>query len=888
MAVAPGVRLTHYEVGSLLGSGGMGEVYQARDKTLARDVALKVIANDFARDPERLARFEREARLLASLNHPNIAAIHSFEREGDVHFLVMELATGRTLAEILSSGPLALDEALSYGRQLAEALEAAHEKGVVHRDLKPANVKISDDGRVKVLDFGLAKAFGGEDTVSSELSRSPTLTRQATAMGVILGTAAYMSPEQARGKSVDKKTDIWSFGVILYESLSGRPLFEGQTASDIMASVLRSEIDWSALPPATPTAVKRLLRRCLERDTKKRYHDVADVRLEIDEALAETPSHPVAEGSVRGRTSWIAFAGVGAVSAAVAFAIAYSTRPSTPRPITHFSLELPRLGSTRDSLASWRVIGFDQIAISPDGRDILFVGPSSGRTMLFRRSMENLYAEPIAGTEGAVQPFFSPDGRWVGFFSEGSLKKVPLDGGAPLTLADGIRAPAGTSWGEVGRIVFAEAGKGLLQVRDTGGPTEVLVPPPASYPLLLPGEGGLVYTSNGQIKSHSLTSDTPDSVLEHGTSICYIETGHLLFARRGSVFAIAFDPQRMETSGSAFPVLQSVAQDLRGGARLDVSREGTLVYAPNWLDLERSRLVLVDRGGGVRPIRDEPRSYLSPRFSPDGERIAVTIFDEASVKRDVWVYDRARDGLARLTVGEGTSTDPAWSPDGKSIAFSAPAGDSGLDIFMRSADGAGEPARLTSGSDGLLQFAREFSPDGTLLVFHRIGSSDDIGVISLGDHSSEILLGSPFREIEPSLSPNGRFLAYVSDESGRREVYVRPFRGEDRRWQVSTDGGDEPSWSPSGDEIFYRSEDAMMGVEVETEPEFHPGRPALLFEGRFEVDPFSLDARNYDVAPDGSGFLMVQPMGGETITPLRLEVVLNWFEELKRKMPAKN
>ncbi|MCH8267337.1 MAG: serine/threonine-protein kinase [Acidobacteria bacterium] len=906
MAVSPGTQLGTYEILSHIGSGGMGDVYRARDTKLRREVAIKVLPDAFAQNPERLARFEREAHLLAALNHPNIATIHGLEESGGTHYLIMEMVPGDTLAErIQHDGAVPIEEALGIATQIAEALEHAHEKGVIHRDLKPANVKVTPDGKVKVLDFGLAKAFAG-DAPGTDLSSLPTLSASVTREGVILGTAAYMSPEQARGKEVDKRTDIWAFGCVLYELLTGRQAFQGESITDIIAAILKGEPEWQALPETTPAKVRDLLRRCLQKDLRRRQQHIDDARIEMEEALSTPATAGPAAAPIPARTSWrqvlpwgIVFLVVGAIIASIAV---WNLNPEAPRPVSRFALTL----SETELLGSAAGYGLNEpvVALSPDGTRLVYVA----NQQLYLRPMDSLEARLISGTEGAISPFFSPDGQWVGFFAEGKLKKVSVSGGAVLTLCDAPGSRGG-SWGTDKTIVFGKLGAGLLQVSAAGGTPQELTTLKEGeaqhfYPHSLPGgkavlfnvRTGLIETS--RIEVLLLETGEQRELIQGGTHARYVPTGHLVYAQAGTpgtLLAVPFDLERLEVTGNPVPIVEGVMQlNTSYLAQFSFSHLGTLVYVPAASDLQGGMtLVWVDRTGAVEPLAAPPRQYRNPTLSPDGQRLAVTI---PGLPPDVWVYDIARHTLIRLTF-EGDNRLPIWTPDGKRVTFRSNRAGGPWNLFWKSADGSGTAERLATSER--TQTPSSWSPDGRLLAFYdRIftgGTSTtegDIWVLPLeGDPSTssgragkpQPFLQTQFYEAAPMFSPDGRRLAYVSNESGKNEVYVQPFPGPGGKRQISTDGGAEPVWARNGRELFYRNGSQMMAVEIATEPTFSAGLPRLLFEGNFQPSAASL--ANYDVTPDGQRFVMIQE-GAPDSPPPQINVVLNWFEELKRRVPS--
>jgi serine/threonine-protein kinase len=894
MAILPGTRLGPYEILSAIGAGGMGEVYRAHDTKLARDVAIKVLPANFVNDPERLSRFQREARMLAALNHPNIATIYGLEQSGGVTCLVMELVPGETLSDRLKRGPLGIEEALKIAVQIAEALEAAHEKQIIHRDLKPANVKVTPEGKVKVLDFGLAKAYAG-DATTEDIGNSPTMSAAATMQGVILGTAAYMSPEQARGKVCDKRTDIWAFGCVLYELLTAKQAFHGESTPEILAAVLKEDPDWQALPEPTPPAVLALLRRCLQKDVNRRVRDAGDIRIEIEESLAvpatRETGRPVKGIRALGRRPLILGLGSVLFGAAISGIAIWNLKPAPsllPRQISRFTITLPpgqQLAGLENGPA---------VALSPDGTHLAYVARQGGTQQLYLRSMDSLDSKPIPGTEGATEPFFSPDTQWLGFFASGKLKKVSLSGGTALSLGD-APSPNGATWGSQGIIAFAPINVGAIQqVPDAGGNTQPLSRIEKKgenthrWPEFLPGGKALLFAAgltntnwtNAQVSVQSGAGE-PRNLLQGGMTPRYAPSGHLVYAQGGNLMAVPFNPERLEVTGAASPVADGVLQSpVSGAAQYSFSSTGSLVYVPGGIQSAQSTLVWVSRNGTEQPLAAPSRAYQFPRISPDGRRLAVGISGEDS---QTWLYDLSRDTLTPFTFGGTVNQNANWTPDGKRIAFQSNR-EGPLNLFWQLADGSGGLERLTTGE--YTQAANSWSPDGQLLAFVEVNPDTgyDIWVLRLGDRKAQPFIQTPGNESAPRFSPDGRWLAYISDDSGARETYVQPFPGPGGKWQISTEGGTEPVWNPNGRELFYRSGDKMMVVDITTQPSFSVGKPKLLFEGPYEPTPATFPY--YDVSPDGQRFLMLKPAESAETAPTQINVVLNWFEELKRRVPA--
>jgi eukaryotic-like serine/threonine-protein kinase len=897
MALAPGARIGTYEIAARIGAGGMGEVYRARDTKLNRDVALKILLELFALDSDRLSRFKREAQVLASLNHPNIAAIYGLEESNGVQALVLELVDGQTLADRIARGPIPIEITLPIAKQIAEALEAAHEQGVIHRDLKPANIKVREDGTVKVLDFGLAKAL---ETHPTDVSQSPTITSPAlTRMGVILGTAAYMSPEQARGRAADRRSDMWSFGCLLYEMLTGRRAFEGDEVADTLAAVLRSEPDWSALRPETPAPIRRLLRRCLAKDPRARIGDASIARIEIDDAQSEPqaigPSMHVVSRRRRYMT-WTAAAAL--VTFAVTGVISWMRRPAaTPPRLARFTIALP----TGQQFSN---PGHRPVAVSPDGAAIVY----AANLQLHLRALDQLDAQPIRGSQvGGRGPFFSPDGQWIGFWQGEQFKKISITGGGPVVLCSAPN-PWGASWTSENTILYGEGAEGTWRVSADGGKPENIVKVDAgqiaSGPQLLPGGRAVLFTlgpgsdqDTRQVVVQSLDTGVRRVVVEAGADGRYVPTGHLVYALRDTLMAVPFDVAKLAVTGGPVALIEDLAMSPDAAmAYFAVSNDGTLVYVPGSgvSRLQRRTLVWVDRQGREAPIKAAPRPYVQPRISPDGSRIALAIRDQED---DIWIWDLARETPMRLTFGPASDSDPIWTPDGQSLFFSSGARGYGVrNLFRRRADGTGTVDQLTHDSDAVLAIPKAVTPDGKGLIFIEArqsaaaaGDQGDLMLLLLeDDQRPKPLLRTPFSEAGADLAPGGRWLAYQSNESGQQEVYVRPFPNvETQKVLVSRNRGSSPVWARNGKELFYVSMGALMSVPVTTGSTFAAGTPAKLFDAPyfFGFGP----GRNYDVSSDGQRFLMLKPSDadGEPASAARLVLIQNWFEELKRRVPTK-
>jgi hypothetical protein len=929
MGLIPGTRLGPYVVKSVLGVGGMGEVYRARDTKLGRDVALKILPVAFAANSERMARFQREAQVLASLNHHNIAAIYGLEESGDMRALVMELVEGPTLAECIKQGPLPLDEALHIARQIAESLETAHEKGIVHRDLKPENIKITPEGKVKVLDFGLAKAMDAGTASSQDLSQSPTLSVEGTKAGVILGTGGYMSPEQARGKPVDKRADIWAFGCVLYEMLAGERAFRGETLSDCVAAVLGEEPEWDALPASTPRQVQALLGRCLQKDSPRRLRDIGDARLELEEALARpagaVPEQVEAPPSRASRFVVGALAGLllGAVVMAIVARILWKPGAAA-RPVARFAIPF----AANDVLFP---SNSPQVAISPDGSKVAYValrtgdagrlpGPEALQSSkaanattrtgaippalgIYLRPIDQQEPKAIPDVAGLV-PFFSPDGRWLGFWDglTRTLKKVALSGGAPVTICDADFA-AGFTWGEDGNIVWAWFD--LFSIPASGGTPKTLLKVDTNkgerffrLPHYLPGAKAILFTigtgdietyEDGRIAVLDLKTGKYKTILEGGSSARYSPTGHLVYARGGKLFAVRFDVKKLAVTGQPFPLLEGLFSSRNTGmAAFSISASGDLVYAPGPTEGGRRLPVWVDRQGHTKAFDLPLRSYLHPRLAPDEKQLAVEIEGPA---HDIFSYDLSRGVMTRLSF-DGSSHWPMWSPGGNRIAFrSWKTG--GMSLWWMPADRSGPEEMLPA--EGHMLSPESWSPDGKDIAYERMDNMRhfDVWLLPLGGGKPRPLLeSSRFLEASPKFSPDGRWLAYCSNESGRPEVFVTQCPGPGAKVQVSTDGGTDPVWRRKGGELYYRNGDQMMVVAVTTQPKLTLSKPRQLWQGHYMHGsgascgmPGAASA-NYDVTADGQRFVMIEDKDQDAVAR-QVNIILNFAELIRRTEQAR-
>jgi serine/threonine-protein kinase len=903
-----GRSILHYNVTAALGAGGMGQVWKARDTRLDRDVAIKALPDAFALDADRLARFEREARLLASLQHTHVGAIYGLEEVDGHRYLVLEFIDGRTLADHLARGPLPMDEALAVCAQIAAGVEAAHESGVIHRDLKPGNVMLRPDGVVKVLDFGLAKSAAGEVSSSSlNLSASPTMTAAATGAGVILGTAAYMSPEQARGKPVDRRTDIWSFGCVLYECLTGRRAFEGETVSDLVARILEREPEWAALPASTPVSVRRLLERCLTKNPRDRLRDIGEARIALERGANEPPAAPVTATprSPARLAPWLVAA---ACLAALAVTLMRSSRTAAPAATP--SMRMSVAMAEGESFPS----GYGPAAvISPDGGMVAFIGGSGQDARLYLRRLDDLEAHPIDGARGVRSPFFSPDGQWIGFMGRGLIQKVPATGGTPARVC-ATQETRGAAWCEDGTIVVALNAEGALsRVSADGGEPVALTTLNAArnershrWPCALPG-GAILFMAQARgqdydeadIQVWDPATKTVRTVLAGGAAPTYSRSGHLLFARRGQLFAAPFDLKKLAVTGPSTMVLDGLLSYTGeqtsgdGSAEYSLASNGTLVYRQG--GAERStirRAVWVDRAGNVTPALNDAADYVDPRVSPDGRQLAIA--SGLNTPPNIIVYDLVAGTSTRLTFSTDACVAPSWTPDSRTLVYSRATGAmSGGVVLARRADGSGEDQTLYEFDD--YRWPCSIAPDGRTLVTDRLSTDTnwDVMTIPLSTGAggrmqagpAVPLLATPAIEWCPAISPDGKLLAYTSTESGSNEIYVQDFPGGGGKWLVSSGGGGWARWSGSGDELFYRSGAGVMSVKVrQVDGSWRFDPPVELFKDTFaDLSPFS----SWDVAPDGKRFLMIQSADTQRGDRGHLTFATNWLAELARVAPPK-
>jgi hypothetical protein len=904
MALSSGVRLGPYEITAQLGEGGMGEVYRATDTNLKRAVAIKVLPESLAADAERLARFQREAEVLAALNHPHIAAIYGLERGNGSTALVMELVEGPTLADRIGEGSIPVQETIAISKQIAEALEAAHGQGIVHRDLKPANIKVRPDGSVKVLDFGLAKALEPAGLAPAGALSAPTITSPAmTAAGVLLGTAAYMSPEQARGKTVDKRTDIWAFGAVLFEMLTGRRAFAGDEIADVLAAVLTREPDWTLLPAGLPPDVATLLRRCLHKDRMQRIRDIGDAWLALDGAFdrAGPPVQPAASA----RPAWkrvLPFAVTAIVVGLLASLAAWSRWPIPEIPATtRFEYVLPEgqlFPSTQRPF----------IAASADGRSFIYQTTAGA----YRRAMGDLEARLIPGSEEySYAPIVSPDGQWMAYFSgqrrsgdsilsgSGQLTKIAATGGAPVILC-AATMPFGASWSRDNTILFGQAA-GIMRVSADGGTPTLIVPAREGEqiygPQLLPGGRAVLFSvtrnlgpnrwDEAQVVAEQLSSHQRTVVVEGGSDPRYLKTGHVIYALGDALYGVRFDADRLQPASGAVPLVQGVQRPVgvvAAASHYDVSDEGTLVYIAR--SASSRSLVWVNRngtdGGALATI--PPGSYQDPRLSPDGRRVLVT------QSQDVWVYDIASGRSDRIT-NDGTSLMGVWDPTGSQIAYSS-ARKGNLEAWVASSDGSGVPRQLTS--LGGQVHVDSWSADGRTLTLHRHPPEGPVDIHMLAmdrpDAKPEVFFPGESGKESAEFSRDRQYVSYVSGETGQREIYIRPYQKSGLRTTASVGGGREPVWARNGD-LFYRSlnGEKMFVVSVTTAPTLNVGPPVQVFQGHYYISPTGSPRPQYDVTADGQRFLMLAQTttAGSTEDRPRVIVVQHWFEEVMSKIPGK-
>jgi len=891
MSLASGTKLGPYEIGVPLGAGGMGEVYRAKDTRLDRSVAIKILPTQFSADPVRKQRFEREAKTISSLNHPHICVLYDVGHQDGTDYLVMECVEGETLAKRLEKGPLPLEQVLEYGAQIADALDKAHRGGVVHRDLKPGNIVLAETG-AKLLDFGLAKPVS--PLVSGMTLTADTPRAAMTEEGTILGTFQYMSPEQIEGKELDGRSDIFSLGAVLYEMVTGQQAFEGKSRLSVASAILEKEPEAIAkLKPLTPHVLDHVIRRCLAKHREDRWQSAHDLKLElqwINDSQSQgtwAPTNTTATAPTSGR-KLLLWAFLSVLLATITGIVAWMLKPVPRQQVSRSVITLP-VGQRLAELEE------PALALSNDGTKLAYVAVQGDTQQIYLRSMDNPQPRALADTVGGTNPFFSPDGQWLGFYADQKLKKISLNGEAVITLADVPTKPHGATWNSQGLIVFSSMQIGPLQrVSDSGGSPQDLThfergevshrgPDflPGGKAYLFAATRGSYYWTNAKIAVQSLDGGERKNLIQGAAFPRYASSGHLLYAKDGNLFAVPFDAARLAITGTATPVVEGVLQSRTSGtAQYSVSASGSLVYIPGGVLADHRRLVWADRSGKEYPVEAPIRAYLFPRVSPDGKRVSVTVAEENT---QIWLYDLARDTLTRLTFEGDQNYNAVWSPDGKRIAFQSRK-DTSTEIYSQSVDDTGELEKLTIRDMPFVPMS--WSPDGQTLSLIEVNPETgfDLWVMSMKDRKPALFLGTRFNESVPRFSPDGHWLTYISNESGRNEIYVRPFPGPGAKLQISIDGGTEPCWNPTGRELFYRNGDKMMAVNIGLQPTLTAGKPHVLFERQFLLSPATTP--NYDVSHDGQRFLMVKAAGAGETAPAQINVVFNWFEELKRVVPA--
>jgi Tol biopolymer transport system component len=890
MPILPGRRLGPYEILSAIGAGGMGEVYRARDTRLDRIVAIKVLPTHLADRSELRERFEREARVVASLNHPHICTLHDIGHQDGIDYLVMEYLEGETLSQRLLKGSLPLEQVLQYAIEISDALDKAHRKGVTHRDLKPGNIMITKTG-TKLLDFGLAKLKQEVAPANVQLSELPTVSDPLTAEGSIIGTLQYMAPEQLEAKPADARTDIFAFGVVVYEMASGKKAFEGKSQASLIAAILEREPPaMSSLQPMTPPQLDRVVKICMAKEPDDRWQAASDLCREL-KWIAEGGEKTAAPAvKTAGRALWLRLWALAAcvallVVAVIAGLVISSRKPASPAPVSRSVFSLP----AGDQLAA---LNQPAVALSPDGNYLVYVAVHTGVQQLYLHSMNSFEARPIPGTDAASAPFFSPDSQWIGFFAEGALKKVAIAGGAAVTIAEvGGGTSDGATWGANDTIIFQNTLMGsLLSVPAAGGVPQRLSTVNAKkgeitsrWPEFLPSAKAVLFAGtesssnfgNSKVAVYSLDTGGLQPLTANGTRPRYAPTGHLIFGQGGTLMAALLDTQHLAVTGAPLPIVEGVMQfGSSGVAQYSFSDNGSLAYISGGNQAAQRALVWVDRKGGEQPLGLRSGEFGNPRISLDGRRIAVN--DQGQI----WIYDLVRESLTRLTFDTSGNLNPVWTIDSKQVIFSA---GSPPNLFGQPADGSGKAERLRTSE--YRDAPSSWSPDGQALAFSETNSTTgmDIWTLRPSDQKARPFLQTRFNEGAPRFSPDGRWLAYVSDESGRWEIYVQPYPGPGGKWQISTDGGREPVWNRNGRELFYRNGDKMMAVDVMADPSFSESKPRMLFEGSYQPAAQAIPA--YDVSPDGQRFLMVKPVRQAQVAT-QINVVLNWFEELKQKVPT--
>jgi serine/threonine-protein kinase len=884
-----GKTVSQFKITAALGKGAMGEVYLAEDTHLGRQVAVKVLPEEFKSNPLRLARFEREAKLLASLNHPNIAALYQLEEAEGVPFLVMEFIEGDTLEDRMSRAPLSHHEAVALAIQMAEGLESAHESGVIHRDLKPANIKVTPEGKLLLLDFGIAKAI--EATDQDLASQATTLTAE-TRPGSIIGTPAYMSPEQARGEPAGKQADIWAFGCVFYEMLTCHRPFRGDSSAEYLSALFHQEPNWDALPPSTPPAIRSVLQRCLRKDTRQRLQDIGDARIELEEALQQPENVPAPE-SAAGTFAWRRIGGWAIAGLLAVVLIWFLPRGDGEESAAAQRFTIGLVGPLVDT-------GRPVAVLSPDGSRLAYVAETDNGPRIHIRALDEFEARVLAGTEGAQALFFSPDGQSLGYWAGQKIKTVSVRGGPPTVVCETAEF-SGATWTDEGVIVYGGLGP-LFRVAAAGGTPERLTTIEKSqgereheYPQMLPGGSEILFEittgvpGESRIAVHNLGTGKNKVVLEAASFPSYSESGHLLFLRSHTIFGVAFDPRRLSVEGSPVPILENVfATPAFGSAQFAFSKSGTLVYVPRGPASPGRTLASIDRIGVVESLPGTPRMYYMPRVSPQGNKVAITVMEEGVYS--VWILDLTRETLDRLT-WEGSNRGAVWSPDGQRIAFaSTDQGSESAGIFMQEVKGTAHRERLMSSED--LQVPTSWSPDGRTLLFTQVVSSgsEDIFALPLeGDRTPVPVVSSKSNESGAVFSPDGDWIAYSSMESGMYRVYVQAFPGSGNRVPVS---GDEPGfmpvWSRDGRELFFLGGYArrkMMVVDITDLEDLRVSEPRELFEHQFGGS-IGMALSRYDVSTEGSRFFFATAQ--KQSSPTEVHVVLNWFDELEELIPTDN
>ena len=898
MQLEPGTLLLHYRLVDKVGEGGMGVVWRAIDTTLDRQVAIKVLPDVFINDPDRSARFDREAKVLASLNHANITTVHSVHHIDDVRFLVMEFAHGESLAVRIARGPLPIDEVLVIARQIAEAIECAHESGVVHRDLKPANITVTDDNKVEVLDFGLAKALdvASSGVTSSDLSKSPTLASGHTAAGMILGTAAYMSPEQARGKSIDRRTDIWAFGCVLYEMLTARKAFDGETVTDVLAAVVTRDPDWSLIPAETPVRIRELLRRCLEKDPQRRLRDAGEIRIAIEDVMARPHSDPNIAATAakpekgrrrerRGRGLWIMLA----IMAFIIILTIIDKSGNAPAPAeqTHLSVALPPTDILEGGAENLLV------DISRDGRTIVYGARRDGVLRLYVRRMGDGEPTVLAGTEDAHSPFLSPDGKWVGFFSNSKMRKVSVNGGPVFDICD-VGADRGAVWLDDGSILAAtHATLPLMRVPSAGGTLQAVTSLDTTkserthrWPDEIPGGDWVLFTvgssqspgnyEDATIVAANVTSGERRELLKGASMARYCAPGYLVYSRQGAILAAPLDSDPPKVTGPAVPVLDHIDREPSSGAvHFALSKNGTLVFVPRVEGSEQGEMVWVSYEGVTSALPAPPREYNAPRISPDGKEIIVTVGPTYG-NGDIWRYDIGRETLTRLTF-DGKSLVAYWTPDGRSIVYQNENPTFNLVRLLLDSDAG--PQLICSRKEPIVMST--VTPDGRLVLFSPWGNAQaDLMQVPLAGGTPEVLQSEPGDQRDATISPDGAWMAYALRGGGSVEICVRTFPPGSNKIQVSSGGGSMPLWSPTRKELYWIAQNSLMGANYDIAGKsISFGRPHKLFDlppGRGT----EADVRPYDITPDGNRFLMTRIARPE-FARRRIDVVLDFDRQLE-------